>query len=252
MITHAVNDAATILRALMCPPDARCRRPSLPTGMHDGRPPTSAPYLCDYMCGTCSHMDVGVRDLKARLSEFVGRASAGEEIVVTDRGRPVARLVPFAADSAVDRGIAEGWIDPPRRERLSSVGSSTIVHLGPRRARRRPADDALRRLQCAAQALRRRARFRGGGRTDGDGPGDRHVAAHRGRGSSQSQPSPGRPGARDQPPTVRHRSRLLRPRRAGRGHLRRGLSDRRGHAVSLARRTAPGVCAAGRCRPRRC
>jgi prevent-host-death family protein len=37
---------------------------------------------------------VGIRALKARLSEFVQRAANGETIVVTERGRPVAELVP--------------------------------------------------------------------------------------------------------------------------------------------------------------
>lgn len=65
-------------------------------------------------------MDVGVKELKARLSEFLARVEGGEDLVVTDRGRPVARLVPFASGSAVDRGIDAGWIDPPRRA-LSEV-----------------------------------------------------------------------------------------------------------------------------------
>ncbi len=63
-------------------------------------------------------MDVGVRELKAKLSEYLSRVAAGEQIVVTDRGRPVARLVALEAESAVERGIAEGWIEPPRRSRL--------------------------------------------------------------------------------------------------------------------------------------
>jgi prevent-host-death family protein len=63
-------------------------------------------------------MEVGIRELKAHLSELLGRAGAGESIVITDRGRPVARLVPFSADSAVDRGIDEGWIEAPRRSGL--------------------------------------------------------------------------------------------------------------------------------------
>jgi prevent-host-death family protein len=63
-------------------------------------------------------MNVGIRDLKAHLSEYVARAAAGDEIVVTDRARPVARIVPFAGESAIDRGIDEGWIEAPRRERL--------------------------------------------------------------------------------------------------------------------------------------
>ncbi len=52
-------------------------------------------------------MDVGVRELKAKLSEYLAAAAAGEDVVVTDRGRPVARLVPFGSTSAVDRDIAD-------------------------------------------------------------------------------------------------------------------------------------------------
>jgi prevent-host-death family protein len=63
-------------------------------------------------------MNVGVRELKARLSEYLGKVAAGEIVVVTDRGRPVARLVAIEAQSAVDRGIEEGWIEPARRNRL--------------------------------------------------------------------------------------------------------------------------------------
>jgi prevent-host-death family protein len=63
-------------------------------------------------------MEVGVRELKARLSEYLGRAAAGESVVVTDRGRPIARIVSFAEGSAVERGIAEGWIEQPRSDRL--------------------------------------------------------------------------------------------------------------------------------------
>jgi prevent-host-death family protein len=66
-------------------------------------------------------MEVGVRELKAHLSELLGRAGAGESIVITDRGRPVARLVPFTAESAVARGIDEGWIEAPRRTGLGPV-----------------------------------------------------------------------------------------------------------------------------------
>lgn len=63
-------------------------------------------------------MNVGVRELKAKLSEYLGRVAEGEDVVVTDRGTPVARLVPYDHGSAVERGIAEGWITPPRGEGL--------------------------------------------------------------------------------------------------------------------------------------
>ncbi|MBP2669895.1 MAG: antitoxin, Phd family [Deltaproteobacteria bacterium] len=39
-------------------------------------------------------ISVGVRELKARLSRYVGIARGGEEVVVTARGREVAILVP--------------------------------------------------------------------------------------------------------------------------------------------------------------
>ncbi len=67
-------------------------------------------------------MEVGIRELKARLSHYLTRAAGGETVVVTDRGRPVARLVGLGPESAIERGIEEGWVDPPRRSRLESAG----------------------------------------------------------------------------------------------------------------------------------
>jgi prevent-host-death family protein len=39
---------------------------------------------------------VGVAELKARLSEYLRAVQRGEEVVVLDRDRPIARLVPYA------------------------------------------------------------------------------------------------------------------------------------------------------------
>jgi prevent-host-death family protein len=39
---------------------------------------------------------VGIKELKAKLSEFVERARGGEMVVVTDRGEPVAELIPLS------------------------------------------------------------------------------------------------------------------------------------------------------------
>jgi prevent-host-death family protein len=39
-------------------------------------------------------VQVGIAELKARLSEYLSRVQAGEELIVADRGRPVARIVP--------------------------------------------------------------------------------------------------------------------------------------------------------------
>ena len=39
---------------------------------------------------------IGIRELKARLSECVRDVKSGATIIATERGRPVARLVPEA------------------------------------------------------------------------------------------------------------------------------------------------------------
>lgn len=41
-----------------------------------------------------TEMTVGVRELKARLSEYLRKVRAGETILITDRGQPVGRIVP--------------------------------------------------------------------------------------------------------------------------------------------------------------
>ena len=39
-------------------------------------------------------MEISVRELKSRLSETLRRVTAGEQVVVTSRGKEVARLLP--------------------------------------------------------------------------------------------------------------------------------------------------------------
>jgi prevent-host-death family protein len=55
-------------------------------------------------------MDVGIRELKERLSEYLERVAKGEIIRVTDRGRPKALITPIRNEQIVERGIREGWI----------------------------------------------------------------------------------------------------------------------------------------------
>ena len=38
---------------------------------------------------------VGIAELKARLSQHLERVKAGEEVVITERDRPIARIVPL-------------------------------------------------------------------------------------------------------------------------------------------------------------
>lgn len=42
---------------------------------------------------------IGVRDAKARLSELLRDAQLGREWIITERGRPIARIVPVESGS---------------------------------------------------------------------------------------------------------------------------------------------------------
>ncbi|MCB0828067.1 MAG: type II toxin-antitoxin system prevent-host-death family antitoxin [Solirubrobacterales bacterium] len=60
-------------------------------------------------------MNVGVRDLRDNLSRHLTAVKGGEEVVVTDHGRPVAKLVPYGELTKFDQMVAEGRITPARR-----------------------------------------------------------------------------------------------------------------------------------------
>ena len=63
---------------------------------------------------------VGLKILKNRLSEYVRLATGGETVLVTDRDRVVAELVPpeksrspVLADALLAEAVRQGWITPP-------------------------------------------------------------------------------------------------------------------------------------------
>ena len=56
---------------------------------------------------------IGIRALQQTASKVVTRVEAGESLTITDRGRPVARLVPLA-DSALEQLFADRLARPAR------------------------------------------------------------------------------------------------------------------------------------------
>ncbi|MGD8202249.1 type II toxin-antitoxin system Phd/YefM family antitoxin [Ornithinimicrobium sp. W1679] len=56
---------------------------------------------------------IGIRELKQNASAAVARAAAGEVLVVTDHGRPVARLVPLGGNRTSEL-VTAGLARPPR------------------------------------------------------------------------------------------------------------------------------------------
>lgn len=92
-------------------------------------------------------LEIGIRALKARLSELVRRAADGETIVVTERGRPVAELVPHRSRELpsklaelVRRGELTLATSPPRlpkpRARMQRGSSLSDIVVEERRHER--------------------------------------------------------------------------------------------------------------------
>ncbi len=81
---------------------------------------------------------VGIRELKDRLSEYLGRTKSGERVLVTDRGQVVAELGPPGA-SSVDPGIPPGLLSLARIGLLDLAAPSEGKKLYPeiRRTKRR-------------------------------------------------------------------------------------------------------------------
>jgi prevent-host-death family protein len=65
--------------------------------------------------------DVGIRELKQHLSEYLDRAEHGETLRVTDRGRPKAMLGPVPGRARIEDGIRTGWITPGTGAALGPV-----------------------------------------------------------------------------------------------------------------------------------
>lgn len=67
---------------------------------------------CSYTVG----VEVGIRELRADLSRYLKRVREGEEIVVTDRGMPIALITPAKGRSKLDELIAAGILTPAPRK----------------------------------------------------------------------------------------------------------------------------------------
>jgi prevent-host-death family protein len=58
-------------------------------------------------------VSVGVHEAKTQLSKLLRRVAAGEEIVITRGGAPLAKLVPIKPAAQRQFGIDEGLIEIP-------------------------------------------------------------------------------------------------------------------------------------------
>ncbi len=73
--------------------------------------------------------EVGVRALHDRLSEYLDQVETGADIVVTRRGKPIARLCAFDREDPLAELVRRGLVGlpdksrAPRRARVASRGS---------------------------------------------------------------------------------------------------------------------------------
>jgi prevent-host-death family protein len=65
---------------------------------------------------------IGIRELRQYASQWLRRVQAGESFEITDRGRPLALLVPIREQGVVERLIAAGQMRP---------GTGKLSELGP-------------------------------------------------------------------------------------------------------------------------
>lgn len=83
-----------------------------------------------------------VAELKANLSKYLGRVKAGEQVLVTERGVPVAKLVP----AEPRKSDLPGHLQELEKAGLASIGAGKIP--GSFWKWQRPADKKGRALQA--------------------------------------------------------------------------------------------------------
>jgi prevent-host-death family protein len=80
----------------------------------------------------CSTMTtIGVRELRQHASRWLARVRAGESITVTDRGTPIARLVPLSEPPGLDELIERGGATPGDGDLLSTIARAGGPSSGP-------------------------------------------------------------------------------------------------------------------------
>ncbi len=79
-----------------------------------------------------SHMaTIGVRELRRDASRWLARVRARESVIVTDRGRPIAKIVPLSEPHGYTSLITEGRIAPGPGRSLAEVLQEIDADLPP-------------------------------------------------------------------------------------------------------------------------
>ena len=60
-------------------------------------------------------VEVGIKELRENLRSFLERVKSGEDVLVTERGKTIARIAPHGRASRRDELIARGTLTPAKR-----------------------------------------------------------------------------------------------------------------------------------------
>ena len=74
---------------------------------------------------------VGVRELRENLRSWLDRVKNGDEVIVTERGEPIARLAAFEQRSKLDELIVRGIVRPPLRSKRQRFDVSKLPTMTP-------------------------------------------------------------------------------------------------------------------------
>lgn len=76
-------------------------------------------------------MEVPITEFRAALSAYVDRARRGEDVILTERGLPVARLVAVDAAPLIEQLEREGLITASSAPRPQASGTRRVQATGP-------------------------------------------------------------------------------------------------------------------------
>ena len=86
-----------------------------------------------------SETEVGVRELHDRLSEYLERVEGGKTVVVTRRGKPIARLIGVGGEEPLAELERRGLVRRPTKPRTPHVArikaSGSVSDLVPEQRR---------------------------------------------------------------------------------------------------------------------
>lgn len=76
-------------------------------------------------------VNVGIRELRENLRSWLDRVKEGDQVVVTERGKPIARIDAIGAESRLDELIRLGIVRPALSKKRHVIDISKLPDLGP-------------------------------------------------------------------------------------------------------------------------